>query len=173
MEFGHRALGLGKARRRRPKKRSGTGTAGGIFSLFRDAPHQWVQAGLHWRTYRYSALNSFEAGQTVALPVDAGVRDVLGQTSDHLVGAGGHPCPQLRVPEGGPGDFRRRTGDLGVMWNVPGRFGPQGPRVTTSKDDSNKRRLCVLQPTLVRRSWRPRQGVRAVPQGAQTSTGYM
>ena len=123
--------------------------------------------------YRYSALNSFEAGQTVALPVDAGVRDVLGQTSDHLVGAGGHPCPQLRVPEGGPGDFRRRTGDLGVMWNVPGRFGPQGPRVTTSKDDSNKRRLCVLQPTLVRRSWRPRQGVRAVPQGAQTSTGYI
>ena len=104
--------------------------------------------------YRYSALNSFEAGQTVALPVDAGVRDVLGQTSDHLVGAGGHPCPQLRVPEGGPGDFRRRTGDLGVMYRAdlvpkaPGALVPERNR-HRSRDEPvrlrhspNLRRAC-------------------------------
>jgi len=99
--------------------------------------------------YRYSALNSFEAGQTVALPVDAGVRDVLGQTSDHLVGAGGHPCPQLRVPEGGPGDFRRRTGDLGVMYRAdlvpkaPGALVPERNRHRSRDEPVRLRHITV------------------------------
>ena len=53
--------------------------------------------------------------------------------------AGSHPCPQSRVPGGGPGDWHRRTGDFGVMYrghlvpNTPGALVP-APYVGTVTD---------------------------------------
>ena len=49
------------------------------------------------------------------------------------MGAGCHPCPQLRVLEGGSRDLHRRTGDLGVMYRAdlvpsdPGALVPDPP----------------------------------------------
>ena len=77
-------------------------------------------AGVAWRCggtrrHQTSPLQVVGASKTPHMTPHVPLEGTL-QISDHLVAAGGHPCPQSRVPEGGPGDWHRCSGDLGVMY---------------------------------------------------------